>query len=429
MKLSALIICYVIAHVESTCNIRLSSNLAERPTISEKIGNHYADVPGDLLQISLETYEEIHAVCETQFSSPSFVTDKTSWTFKCTDRGFANPNYVPSYDYYNSRYNSRHEANNNEYENNFLLTCKTLKWNLYESSVNFSWCPHPFVSYLLARPLQNAEYQYLAELCVNINTRTIVSMFYMAATRVATKLYPTLPGKSSVSEIGNVINHFPFYNSIEYEYNNDQIKKWVDFAKYERNSLLQNTQYRKNFDFEFSRLLEVSWWQGLRLGNWILYEEAFSQHLNATHINYEVLSGVSGSVAVPIYECSSHTNRTMTEVIDKKGRTIPLYIWQYLKPKADNQNAVVIIGINTPFYNFYNVKDLIFCTNICHTIEWLQNTDYTFSYTSMGVIICCTPEEVANSKRLEGLSLAVQEEAEEIEEEQAVTVNNTTDEE
>ncbi|XP_073826275.1 uncharacterized protein [Musca autumnalis] len=249
----------------------------------------------------------------------------------------------------------------------------------------------------------------MAKICSNINKRNIVSMLYVATTTPTMNLYPTFPNNLSLTKMDNVNIHFPTYNSMSLQYKNVEIQEWINFAKYERKSLIQNDNFYKSLDGQFAGFFEITWWPVLRLGNWLLYERALNQHLQETHINYEVFSGVSGSVSAPIYESICHKNRSMVEVIDNEKRTIPLYIWQYLNPiNTDNQSAVVIIGINSPFYEFHNENELIFCTSICHTIEWLKNTDYTFGYKNMGVIICCKPEEVANSKRLEGFSLTVQ---------------------
>lgn len=53
----------------------------------------------------------------------------------------------------------------------------------------------------------------------------------------------------------------------------------------------------------------------------------------------------------------------------------------------------------------YLEKDLIFCTSICQQINWLEKVYRYFNQTTMGVIFCCSVEEVKLSKRLLGFPL------------------------
>lgn len=76
--------------------------------------------------------------------------------------------------------------NNNHYyyhESYIRLECSSLKWNLYETSNNFVWCPANVTSYLLARPKENSEenYQYLAGVCYDTHNLSFKSIYYTIA--------------------------------------------------------------------------------------------------------------------------------------------------------------------------------------------------------------------------------------------------------
>lgn len=46
--------------------------------------------------------------------------------------------------------------------------------------------------------------------------------------------------------------------------------------------------------------------------------------------------------------------------------------------------------------------DVIFCKDKCHEISWLKNVSTTFRYNALGVMFCCSVDEVKTSKRLIG---------------------------
>ncbi|XP_005175941.1 uncharacterized protein LOC101893397 [Musca domestica] len=391
--LSAVIANFAIAGVESSCSIQLpTADVSIRPKIQKKIGTHYVDVLDESERIYLTVGEEIAASCDTRFASPSFVDSYLAHNFLCEDSGFLAPTSENYRNYYGD-----------QYHNDFLLSCEAVKWNLYESSFNYSWCENSLVSYILARPTPDGNNEYLAEICYNLRKRQIVSMIYLATANKTN--HPSFQRFiHSMVEIKNIAGNFPLHGTVSSSDNQHQ--HWIDFARYEPDTIVQNPKLAQNFkDGEFGGLFNVAWWPGLRLGNWLFYEQAFGQHLEAANTDYIVFAGVSDSVSVPIYESDCHKNRSLAEVVITNQRQIPLYVWQYLKPKGADKGSVVIIGVNSPFAEFYKENDLIFCTDICHTIEWLKNVRYTFGYKNLGVVFCCQPEDVAYSNRLESFVL------------------------
>lgn len=133
---------------------------------------------------------------------------------------------------------------------------------------------------------------------------------------------------------------------------NKQVDHWIKFAHYGISDLVQNSLSQ---DFnrlkKMGGLLEINWWNGLRLGNWHFYEEALSQHIELHNLEYDILAGISGTVAIPVYREECDENRSWMKLLDNMDHSIPLYIWHYLKSSGNQTNSeVVIIGVNTPFY-------------------------------------------------------------------------------
>lgn len=102
---------------------------------------------------------------------------------------------------------------------------------------------------------------------------------------------------------------------------------------------------------QFVQLLRIDWWPGLQLGNWQFYEEALTKHIEEDEPEYNILAGISKVVAAPVRKERCSKNLTMTELVDNANNGMPLYIWNYLKSTKNESDQVVVIGVNTPFYD------------------------------------------------------------------------------
>ncbi|XP_073822298.1 uncharacterized protein [Musca autumnalis] len=383
--ITAICCSYTIAQVSGYCYITLSQDTSVRPKLYEYVGSRKALIHTEGSTYNFQEKEVLTADCETRILSPNQGKGKRSINLKCTG------SYI-QVDGYNLN-------------NGLQVICDTVKWNLYESSTQFRWCPAPMASYLLARPSDNS-YEYLAGVCYNSEDQQILSLHYAAAYQLSKYKYPSrLQSYTPALEIPNILSSFVPRRINATFFKNDEIKEWMKFSKYENHSLIQNPNlYRNSYD-KFGGLLEFDWWPNLRSGNWRLYEKALWEHIESNNEVYDVLAGVSQSVAVPIYENACRENYTMVDVIYRDSQKIPLYVWQYLKSNTKNDSDLVVIGINSAFNDFYVEKDLVFCADICHKIDWLKQVRSTLRYKTMGVIFCCDVNEVKNSKRLQGFPL------------------------
>lgn len=59
---------------------------------------------------------------------------------------------------------------------------------------------------------------------------------------------------------------------------------------------------------------------------------------------------------------------------------------------------------NTSFllFQFYSEDDIVFCQDKCKEVAFLEKVSPAFRYSALGVIFCCSSEDVKQSQRLEG---------------------------
>ncbi|KAM7353422.1 uncharacterized protein ACRADG_005493 isoform 2-T2 [Cochliomyia hominivorax] len=284
-----------------------------------------------------------------------------------------------------------------------ILKCSSLKWNLYETNKNFVWCPTNATSYLLGRPkamlTEKINYEYLAGICYDTQYLSLKSICYkidnvLQPTHLNTFYKPEL-------ELKYIKETFPIRRINSTHYNHPDIQDWINFAQYNYSSIIQNSILFNEFNHELGSFLDLAWWPNLRLGNWQRYERALTAHIQKEHQAYDVVAGISSVARAPVM-ATCENNFTLIELKDNKNREIPMYVWNYLRSTINSSDEIVIIGFNSPFYEFYSKKDIVFCPDKCHEISWLKKISTTFHYNALGVIFCCSVEDVKLSKRLDG---------------------------
>lgn len=107
-------------------------------------------------------------------------------------------------------------------------------------------------------------------------------------------------------------------------------------------------------------------------------------------VQYEVFVGTSDNLIKP--RLSSCPNENNQEV------KIPKYIWTYLKSLDDQvEEEFVVIGVNTPFASYGLWFKIVFCKDMCDTIEWLEPMEEIRQMPYMGFMFCCNvTDEVKN---------------------------------
>ncbi|XP_013099243.2 uncharacterized protein LOC106081661 [Stomoxys calcitrans] len=372
----------------SECVISFSGDAMLRPTVVRNIGSRSVNILPKEPFFKYHEGEEISLRCDRGFAVPNSVTGEIILELNCLN-GQVNGDYY----------------SNKNYE------CNTVTWNIYESIIPLTWCSKPLQSYIVAQPMfLHSKLNILAEICYSFEDRLIQTMHYVVGAKSSKYLIFKNQSRFEDYEPTTKVEYFaetfvPKTISLD-SYENSQIQQWLKFANFEMGAIMPNLMFNHNEGhIELGSMIDIPWWSALRLGNWQFYTEALKEHVEKTSNEYEILAGVSGTISVPIYKESCHENRNWVEIVDDEGNKIPLYIWNYLKNPKNDVEDYVIIGVNSPFFEFYNRMDIIFCRNICHQIDWLQKAYSTFTYKAMGVIFCCSVNEVIESKRLTGLGI------------------------
>ncbi|KAI8124773.1 hypothetical protein FF38_09494 [Lucilia cuprina] len=388
------ILCFIntISIAIGECVINFNQNPTFKPTILLKIGSHSVDLPLKDVDTDLTLFEnqEIEALCPTTFEYPERYDTERKLNIKCEHNYLYLQNSYGGYQTYSSSIN---------------LKCSSIKWNLYETFNNFVWCPSNVTSYLLARPTESltSNYQYLAGICYDIRNLSFKSLYYTITPKHSESLHPNLLSTlyEPSLELKYIKETFPLKSVTETEYDSQDVQDWINYSKYNYGSIVHNSILNDELNHELGSILDLAWWPNLRLGNWKRYENALTKHVERQQQAYDILSGVSGVATVPIIK-TCESNFTLKELIDNRNRIIPMYVWNYLRSTSNSSDEIVIIGFNSPFYEFYSEMDVIFCTDKCQEIPWLNKVSTTFRYSAMGVIFCCSVDDVKASQRLDG---------------------------
>uniref|UniRef100_A0A1A9ZG86 Uncharacterized protein n=1 Tax=Glossina pallidipes TaxID=7398 RepID=A0A1A9ZG86_GLOPL len=163
--------------------------------------------------------------------------------------------------------------------------------------------------------------------------------------------------------------------------NNENAKLWWTFRHIEYNPIIQN-EWPDKLKNQLHSALEICWWPGLRLGNWHEYQKALNSYI-ASGSSAHILLG--GTIRDKIPE------ELVTITIESYCH---LYIYEYVEPLNSHEQPVFIFGYNSPFADFYDRSSVVFCRDICSEIPWLRTTWQTFNYSTMGIMFCCTVDDV-----------------------------------
>ncbi|KAI8124981.1 hypothetical protein CVS40_4699 [Lucilia cuprina] len=393
--LNIFIILCLITSIRGICRVRYPADLSLRPDIYKIVGSHTIKINLEANSVNyIELYEnqEIEAQCNIKFEIPEKYETSNQLYIKC----FNNYIYIKT--------NKNGAYNLHAYTSEINLVCSFIKWNLYESSNNYTWCSSNVISYIVARPKHSQfGYDYLAGICYDINNLAFSSVYYTLAPQHSEYMLPSNLTTSYAPglEIKYIKETFPSHSISSKDFDNEQFQNMFTYTNYSYSSIIQMPKLNSTFNQEFSSLLEFVWWPNLRLNNWKRYETALEKHVESDKQAYDIIAGVSAVLKAPIIE-NCQTNFTMKDVISKSDNTIPLYVWNYLQARGNSSNEFVIIGFNSPFNEFYSLEDIIFCPDKCQEISWLANVSSSFRYSVMGIIFCCNVEDVKSSKRLYG---------------------------
>ncbi|XP_065356081.1 uncharacterized protein LOC135950470 [Calliphora vicina] len=354
--------------------------LNTKPTPNSEYANH----------VKFYENQVIEAQCDVKFERPERYQTSTKLYIKCQNDDIsiktskrATYNFIKDYE-----------------SSTISLECSPMKWKLYESIKQFTWCPTNVTSYILTGA-KHLDHNYLAGICYDTYRQSFSSVYYTLAPKHSEYAQSSVFGNFYTPglEIDHVEEAFG-RNSIT-DFDNEQHEKWIGLSTYGHDSVIMHSKLYSSLNLHLLPLIESVWWPNLHLYNWKNYVTALEQHVETENQTYDILAGVSGAIKVPIIE-DCQTNYTLKEVTYEEVRKIPLYVWNYLQARDNSSNGLVIIGINSPFHDFYSEEEIVFCPDKCQEIPWLKKVSSTFRYGVMGTVFCCDVEDVKSSKHLDG---------------------------
>ncbi|KAM7353420.1 uncharacterized protein ACRADG_005492 [Cochliomyia hominivorax] len=382
--LNLLLIFCSMTSIKGDCKILYSEDEIHKPTFYKTVGsykinmNFRRNTPD---AITLHENQIVEAYCENAFDEPS--TETNHLFIKCTNGCISTRTHLTAYDYH-------YYCNTN-----IFVKCTKIKLSLYESSSNFPWCPKNVTSYLLS------SRNNFVGICYDIYDQSFKSIYYTLT-----------PGQPKIMNTPSVLSLFIPKLKIDYltetfetksiseqDFSNTQFREWINISNFKFDSIIQHSILYSIF-IDLNSMLEFAWWSNLRVYNWKNYISALESHVEKENRTYDILAGVSGTVRVPYIE-GCEKNFTTKELTDDENRKIPLYVWNYLQARDNSTKDIVVIGINSPFHEFYTQNDIIFCPDICNDIPWLKKESSSFRYSVMGIVFCCNVEDVKSSKRLQ----------------------------
>lgn len=143
---------------------------------------------------------------------------------------------------------------------------------------------------------------------------------------------------------------------------------------------------------DFRSVNMIPWWRSLKFGNWKLLEEAID--MVSRNETYDVFAGTSDIVIYPSNDKCMSTD-LLTFKVDSYIRNVPKYIWNYVKKREEADDGIVIIGINSPFFDSSKGGDVL-CDDVCDNIPWLSSLKRSRKMAALGYIFCCKPADVKN---------------------------------
>ncbi|CAD7079951.1 unnamed protein product [Hermetia illucens] len=176
----------------------------------------------------------------------------------------------------------------------------------------------------------------------------------------------------------------------------------LDERLYKLDDLISPSKFWRAFHPYFKDFISVNsipWWKPLKYFNWGSLEDAIVRL--SKNETYDVFAGTSGNVVfLSNDKCSDPY--PLTYKVEPHDRNIPLYVWNYIRKKDLTDDGVVVIGINSPFFDSLS-KENIICEDICDKLPWFNQLNKRRKMPALGFLFCCKPGEVKD--KLDGFPI------------------------
>uniref|UniRef100_A0A1A9V7Z7 Uncharacterized protein n=1 Tax=Glossina austeni TaxID=7395 RepID=A0A1A9V7Z7_GLOAU len=406
------IICYLVRNVCSDCFLQIPENKGNAPLWQKKVGDLWFKIPYISHRLKLEDGEVINGYCATKFRDIGY---NVKVTVHCThyDRECQRSRIRTE-----KKYMSLDERNvtlvcdgsSLKYKSNVLgedaMSCNDVKWSInmelnQDEESQKSWCKEDYQTFDLST--NNLDHnRILAKICFDFSLRSIKYKTIERKTQIwnEKKFLPVTV--NDLPEATTLSSEVKFLNTTILHIGNEALQRnfkvlhetnvWLYLANYEYGSIIQNDPFINYFN-QYNQLLDILWWQNLRLTNWRRFLDALEQH--TANNSYEVYMGTLDVVQIPLW-----SNPKESEYLEVQNgfanTTAPRYIWTYLVSTNGKNRDLYVFAYNSPYASFFEPK-VKFCSDICSKINWLESARFSFGYANCGIIFCCTPDAVKQS--------------------------------
>ncbi|XP_046970912.1 uncharacterized protein LOC124537962 [Vanessa cardui] len=136
-------------------------------------------------------------------------------------------------------------------------------------------------------------------------------------------------------------------------------------------------------------------WTGFNGGNWNTLEVDLRNHIHVAGYDTIVYTGTFG-----VTQLLDHRNQRVdlylhTDVNNNPVIPVPMYYYKVVYERVTKQ-GIAFIGINNPYYNANEARELFFCNDICrkNNFRWLS---WHPDSSSEGYAFCCTVPDFRNT--------------------------------
>uniref|UniRef100_A0A1A9WKG6 Uncharacterized protein n=1 Tax=Glossina brevipalpis TaxID=37001 RepID=A0A1A9WKG6_9MUSC len=428
MKFTILwIIFYLVRYICCDCFLQIPENKENVPLWKKKIGDDWLNIPYISHRLKLQNGEIINGYCATKFREIGYNVKIAvyckHYDHDCQRNRMHTQIKYMAIDERNITLTC--DGSSLKYKSDFLgedtMSCKDVKWsiNMKLNQVNdrqTSWCNGDYQIFDLTTNNLDKN-RVLAKICFHFSLRSVKYKTIKRKTETwnekkysfREEILKTLAdiflpvAINDLPEATTLSSEVKFLNTTILHIGNEGLQRylkvlqeknrWLSLANYEYGSIIQNNPFL-NYFHQYNQLLDILWWQNLRLTNWRRFLDALDHH--TTNNSYEVCMGTLNVVQVPLW-----SNSNEFEYLEVQNgfvnNTVPQYIWIYLESNDAKNPDLYIFAYNSPYASFFESNQVKFCLDICSEIDWLKSVHSSFGYVNCGIIFCCTPDTVKTS--------------------------------
>ncbi|KAL9930509.1 uncharacterized protein ACN427_014945 [Glossina fuscipes fuscipes] len=406
------IISYLVPNAWSECILEIPGNKEYAPSWEKKIGDEWFKIPFITNRLKVQDGETINGYCASGFADIEFSVEverdcgyydheckrnpmQTEWKqIEVADRNIAIECSGDSL-----------KCGSSVLTDVSTIECNKVTWAVKSAQSNetkTSWCKNELHTFKLSTNNLHRD-RILAHICYDLREFSLQAVKYNTTKRnakawSANEMLPV--ALNDLPEATILSSEVKFLNTTVLHIENDVLQRhletlskrnpWLKLTRYEYANIIQSGPFLNYFN-QYHQLLDILWWNNLRVANWRHFMNALEQH--TTIYSYIIYTGTLDVVQIPVW-----SNPSEFEYLEVQNgyvnSTMPQYIWMYLESSDGKNPDLYVFGYNSPYAEFFPINKVKFCTDICGDFDWLKNARFSFHYNNFGIVFCCSPESV-----------------------------------